>query len=88
LAPNNTAKLSELSIGTTPVLSVKSNSKAIEVFRLMDNKKLTGVAVVDESGRLVGNTSASDLKVCFFFFFYLWNNVFLSLQIIFFFFVF
>lgn len=65
LNPDNHATLDEIKIGTVPVISVKSTAKAIDVFRLMDNKKLTGVAVVDETGKLVGNTSASDLKVNF-----------------------
>jgi hypothetical protein len=29
----------------------------------MDNKKISGVAVINEEGTLVGNTSASDLKL-------------------------
>ena len=29
----------------------------------MDNKKISGLAVVDSDGKLVGNTSASDLKL-------------------------
>jgi hypothetical protein len=33
----------------------------------MDKKGISGVAVVDSTGRFVGNTSASDLKVKFFF---------------------
>jgi CBS domain-containing protein len=52
-----------LSIGTKPVLSVNHNTSAIDTFRLMDNKKISGVAVVDDSGKLVGNTSAIDLKL-------------------------
>jgi CBS domain-containing protein len=55
--------ISELGIGTKPVFAVSKDTPAIETFRLMDNKKISGVAVVDHEGRLVGNTSASDLKL-------------------------
>jgi CBS domain-containing protein len=52
-----------MNIGTSPVIQVHYDTPAIRVFRLMDNRKISGVAVVDENGRLVGNTSGSDLKV-------------------------
>jgi len=55
--------LHALHIGTKPVIVVSKDTPAIETFRLMDNKKISGVAVVDGSGSLVGNTSASDLKL-------------------------
>jgi len=55
--------LGELNLGTKPVISVKQESPAIDTFRLMDKKKISGVAVVDNHGRFVGNTSASDLKL-------------------------
>jgi len=55
--------LKELNLGTKPVISVKQDTLAIETFRLMDNKKISGVAVVDGTGKFVGNTSASDLKL-------------------------
>jgi len=55
--------ISELNVGSKPVICVSQNTKAIEAFRLMDNKKISGVAVVDETGRFIGNTSASDLKL-------------------------
>jgi len=53
----------DLHIGTQPVYTVKKDTTAIETFRLMDNRKISGVAVVDHSGRFIGNTSASDLKL-------------------------
>jgi len=55
--------IKELGIGTKPVITVQHDTTAIETFRLMDNKKISGVAVVDQSGKLIGNTSASDLKL-------------------------
>jgi len=55
--------VADLNLGSKPVICVDQNTKAIEAFRLMDNKKISGVAVVDETGRFVGNTSASDLKL-------------------------
>jgi len=54
--------LCNLSIGREPVLAVTSNTPAIETFRLMDNKHISGVAVVDEKGCVIANTSSRDLK--------------------------
>jgi len=53
----------EAKIGSRPVLSVLTSTPAIDVFRLMDKKKISGVAVVDGTGQLIGNTSGSDLKL-------------------------
>jgi len=55
--------IKDLNIGSKPVISVHKDTAAIETFRLMDNKKISGVAVVDADGQFVGNTSASDLKL-------------------------
>jgi len=54
--------LNNLSIGREPVLAVLSTTAAIETFRLMDNKHISGVAVVDEKGCVIANTSSRDLK--------------------------
>jgi len=54
--------LSKLSIGREPVLAVSSTTPAIETFRLMDNKHISGVAVVDANGCVIANTSSRDLK--------------------------
>lgn len=56
-------KIDELKIGTAPVVTISKNKKAIDAFSIMDRRKLSGVAVVDEQGKLVGSTTASDLKV-------------------------
>jgi len=48
-------------IGTTPVLSVPKTEPVINAFRLLEKKNLSGVALVDENGRLVGSTSGKDL---------------------------
>jgi len=48
-------------IGTTPVFSVPKSETVINTFRLLEKKNLSGVALVDESGRLVGSTSGKDL---------------------------
>jgi len=55
--------IKDINLGTSPVLSVNRNTKAIDVFRVMDHSQRSGVAVVDDSGMLVGNTSGRDLKL-------------------------
>ena len=46
-----------------PVIQAPDYASAHEVFKLMDQHRLSGIAIVDsENGKLVGNTSASDIK--------------------------
>mmetsp|Transcript_16066 Transcript_16066/g.29034 ORF Transcript_16066/g.29034 Transcript_16066/m.29034 type:complete len:308 (+) Transcript_16066:100-1023(+) len=46
------------------IVSAKDTATAMQVFELLDNKRLSGIAVVDEeTGKLVGNTSARDIKL-------------------------
>ena len=49
-----------------PVTSCPDTATASEVFEMMDSHRLSGIAIVDseeDSGALVGNTSASDIKL-------------------------
>jgi CBS-domain-containing membrane protein len=48
-------------IGTSPVLKVLKTESVINTFRILEKKNLSGVALVDESGRLVGSTTGKDL---------------------------
>lgn len=45
------------------VVSVNETATASEAFTLLDNRRLSGIAVVDEEGKLIGNTSARDIKL-------------------------
>jgi CBS domain-containing protein len=46
------------------IVSVVDTASAKNVFELLDSKRLSGIAVVDsETGKLVGNTSARDIKL-------------------------
>lgn len=46
------------------VMTAPDTATAREVFELMDSHRLSGIAVVDSSdGALIGNTSASDIKL-------------------------
>jgi 5'-AMP-activated protein kinase regulatory gamma subunit len=53
--------IGELRIGSRPVTSVNKDAAVIEAFRLMDRHRRSGVALVDNSGRLVGTTTGKDL---------------------------
>jgi len=48
-------------IGTSPVLSVPKTESVINTFRLLEKKNLSGIALVDDTGRLVGTTTGKDL---------------------------
>eukprot|EP01117_Protostelium_nocturnum_P018867 TRINITY_DN798_c0_g1_i1.p1 TRINITY_DN798_c0_g1~~TRINITY_DN798_c0_g1_i1.p1 ORF type:complete len:316 (+),score=95.22 TRINITY_DN798_c0_g1_i1:141-1088(+) len=59
-----TKSLEEIEIGTTPVVAVTHLDTAADAFRLMEKRKMSGLAVIDtQDGRLIGNTSSSDLKL-------------------------
>jgi CBS domain-containing protein len=53
----------ELHLGSAPPISIQEQAPAIEAFKLMDTKQITGLAIVDAQGKLVGNISARDLKI-------------------------
>ena len=44
------------------VVKVSDDASAASAFELLDSKRLSGLAVVDEDGKLIGNTSARDIK--------------------------
>lgn len=54
--------LSELHLGLKSVVTVSANDCALRAFQLIDRSGLSGIGVVDEEGKLVGNTSARDIK--------------------------
>jgi len=51
-----------LRLGYKEVLSVQAEQKAIDAFDTIHDKRVTGLAVVDSSGKLVGNLSATDVR--------------------------
>jgi len=55
--------IAELNLGLKRVISIDEKDMAINAFKLMNEKKISAVAVVDESGVLIGNISANDLKL-------------------------
>ncbi len=57
------ASVAELHIGSSPVLSVVISQSMFKTLALMSANKITGVAVVDDDGKLVSNTSGADLKL-------------------------
>jgi len=52
----------DLKLGYKEVLSIRSDAKAIEGFNTIYEKKVSGLAVVDGTGKLVGNLSATDMR--------------------------
>ncbi|ETO02910.1 hypothetical protein RFI_34504 [Reticulomyxa filosa] len=50
-------------IVTTPVVTISCQIKAYEAFEKMSTSNLSGLAVVDKSGAIVHNTSATDIKL-------------------------
>jgi len=54
--------IKELGLGSTNVISVTPNQRVIEAFKKIVINKVSGIAVVDENSRLVGQISSSDLK--------------------------
>jgi CBS domain-containing protein len=53
----------DLKLGRSPVYTALASAPAYLAFELMDKKQIFGVAVVDDQGVLVGNISASDIKL-------------------------
>jgi len=54
--------IKELGLGSANVISITPNQRVIEAFKKILLNKVSGIAVVDENSRLVGQISSSDLK--------------------------
>eukprot|EP01103_Thecamoeba_quadrilineata_P013726 TRINITY_DN3899_c0_g1_i1.p1 TRINITY_DN3899_c0_g1~~TRINITY_DN3899_c0_g1_i1.p1 ORF type:complete len:329 (-),score=46.81 TRINITY_DN3899_c0_g1_i1:115-1077(-) len=63
LKQDTNVKISEATIGSSPVISVSHDTPAINTFKLMDDTHHSSLAIVDGEGRLVGNISGRDLKL-------------------------
>lgn len=50
-------------LGSSPVIVVKHDDSAYHAFDLMNQHSLHGIAIIDDKGKVVGNTSASDIKL-------------------------
>jgi CBS domain-containing protein len=61
--PKTSKSLAELNLGVSPVLTISEDQTAFHAFKLMKEKRVSGLAVVDANGKLVGSISASDLKI-------------------------
>lgn len=53
----------ELDMGLRDVISIQESDKAANAFRLLAEKNVSGIAVVNSSKQLVGNISVRDLRV-------------------------
>ena len=51
-----------LGLGLCRVVSVASDASAWQAFKVLEINAVSGIAIVDREGKLVGNTSARDLK--------------------------
>jgi len=63
LIKESDCSLKELNFGFKDVCSINEHQMAISAFKLMREKKISAVAVVNDNGELVGNISANDLKL-------------------------
>jgi len=57
------AELTKAKYVTSPVISIRNTAKAYEAFDKMSTANLSGLAVVNEEGKIVHNTSATDIKL-------------------------
>ncbi|KAN0039255.1 hypothetical protein ACTA71_001449 [Dictyostelium dimigraforme] len=55
--------IKEMKIGTIDVISISSDKKAWDAFKLISKMGVSGVGVTDSRGKLIGSISDSDLKL-------------------------
>jgi len=63
LAQDGLQSVEEIGVAFKKVVCVPADALAVDTFSLLDKHRLSGLAVVDREGRLVGNTSGTDLKL-------------------------
>jgi len=61
--PQHVASLAQLNLSSTPFHAIQSTARAIDAFRLIAKHRVGAVAVLNEKHEIVGNISATDLRV-------------------------
>jgi len=62
LAEDCKQTLEEINLGFAEVITVGAHEKAFAAFETIDKTHYSGIGVVDNHGKLIGNTSARDIK--------------------------
>jgi len=62
-APILGKSLQDLNVGTRNVVTIRNTETAYKGFQTMISKKISGLAVVNETGELLGNLSVADIKL-------------------------
>jgi len=52
-------------LGTQPVITVNSRDSLITTLRILEANNLSGVAIINEEGKMLGTTTGKDLKIFF-----------------------
>eukprot|EP00184_Porphyridium_aerugineum_P000217 CAMPEP_0184696164 /NCGR_PEP_ID=MMETSP0313-20130426/3548_1 /TAXON_ID=2792 /ORGANISM="Porphyridium aerugineum, Strain SAG 1380-2" /LENGTH=319 /DNA_ID=CAMNT_0027154737 /DNA_START=108 /DNA_END=1067 /DNA_ORIENTATION=+ len=60
-----TKRIGDLNMGNRPAVCIEERKNVIEGMDIMYKHKLSSIAVIDETGRLTGNLSLSDIKYVF-----------------------
>jgi len=60
--PLGQTKLEDVGLGQHSVVTVNHKARAVNAFHILQENKVSAVAVVDDSGLLVANLSVSDLR--------------------------
>jgi len=54
--------IDSINIGTHKnIITIHQNAAVIDAFRILDKKKISGIALIDDTGRMVGVTTGKDL---------------------------
>jgi len=62
LAEDCKQSLEEINLGFCEVVTVGAHEKAFSAFQIIDKTRFSGIGVVDHEKKLIGNTSARDIK--------------------------
>jgi CBS domain-containing protein len=57
------ATLEQLHLGMKKVFSVNCEDRTLDALQMMQQHDISGIAVLDEQGKIMGNVSVSDVKV-------------------------
>jgi len=63
MGPLANKTVQELKLGLRHVHTVTNGTQALQAFKILIRESVSGVAIVDDDNKVIGNISASDLKL-------------------------